>query len=96
VSTPGSAAYGKHLSPSHYTARYGATAAQASAARAWLRSEGFTGIDPAIHELACTRTGAFHDALPVTSATLAAYQGVACDAYYCRDLGVMTFDDLRT
>jgi subtilase family serine protease len=44
VSTPGSAAYGKFVSPSEYAARYGATAAQASAARAWLKSEGFTGI----------------------------------------------------
>jgi subtilase family serine protease len=44
VSTPGSAAYGEYLSPSEYAARYGATAAEASSAQSWLKSQGFTGI----------------------------------------------------
>jgi subtilase family serine protease len=44
VSTPGNASYGKYLSPDQYTARFGATAAEASAAQSWLKSQGFTGI----------------------------------------------------
>jgi subtilase family serine protease len=45
VSTPSSSSYGDYLSPSEYTARFGATAAEASATEAWLKSEGFTGIN---------------------------------------------------
>jgi subtilase family serine protease len=44
VSTPGSALYGRYLSPSQYTARFGATAAEAAPVESWLRSAGFTGI----------------------------------------------------
>lgn len=44
VSTPGNAQYGHYLSPSAYTARFGATAAESTAAAAWLRSQGFTAI----------------------------------------------------
>jgi subtilase family serine protease len=44
VSAPGSALYGHYLSPSAYTARFGATTAEASATTSWLRSQGFTGI----------------------------------------------------
>jgi subtilase family serine protease len=44
VSTPGNALYGHYVSPSDYSARFGATAAEASAAESWLRSQGFTGI----------------------------------------------------
>jgi subtilase family serine protease len=44
VSTPGNALYRRHLSPSAYTARFGATAAEAQTAASWLRSQGFTGI----------------------------------------------------
>jgi subtilase family serine protease len=44
VSVPGNALYGHYMSPSAYTARFGATAAEAAAARSWLRSQGFTGI----------------------------------------------------
>jgi subtilase family serine protease len=44
VATPGSALYGRYLSPAQYTARFGATAAEAASAQAWLRSAGFSGI----------------------------------------------------
>ena len=44
VATPGSALYGRYLSPAQYTARFGATAAEAASAQAWLRSQGFSGI----------------------------------------------------
>ena len=44
VATPGSALYGRYLSPAQYTARFGATAAEAAAAQAWLGSAGFSGI----------------------------------------------------
>jgi subtilase family serine protease len=44
VSTPGAAQYEHYLSPSAYTARFGATAAEATAATSWLRSQGFTRI----------------------------------------------------
>ena len=44
VSTPGSSNFHRYLTPDQYTARFGATAAQAQAVSAWLRSQGFTGI----------------------------------------------------
>ena len=44
VATPGSALHGRYLSPAQYTARFGATAAEAASAQAWLRSAGFSGI----------------------------------------------------
>jgi subtilase family serine protease len=44
VSTPGSSSYGRYLSPAEYTARFGATTAEASATESWLRSAGFAGI----------------------------------------------------
>jgi subtilase family serine protease len=44
VSTPGTASYGKYLAPDAYTARFGPTAAEVTAAASWLRSRGFTGI----------------------------------------------------
>ncbi len=44
VATPGSALYGRYLSPAQYTARFGATAAEAASVQAWLRSAGFSGI----------------------------------------------------
>jgi subtilase family serine protease len=55
--------------------------------------EPFGFIDPAIYKLARSGTGAFNDALPLTTATPAAYNGVACDPYYCGLLLVTTFDD---
>jgi subtilase family serine protease len=42
VSTPGNQAYRHFLRPAQVQARYGATAAQVSAIRAWLRSAGLT------------------------------------------------------
>jgi subtilase family serine protease len=44
VSSPGSATFHHYLSPDAYTARFGATAAEASAVGSWLRTEGFTGL----------------------------------------------------
>ncbi len=44
VSTPGSAFFHHYLSPDAYTARFGASQAGARAVEAWLRGEGFTGI----------------------------------------------------
>ena len=44
VSTPGNALYGHYLSPAAYTARFGASSAQAASVASWLRSAGFTGV----------------------------------------------------
>jgi subtilase family serine protease len=44
VSNPKSASYRHFLSPAQYTARFGATAAAASATSAWLRSQGLTSV----------------------------------------------------
>jgi subtilase family serine protease len=44
VSTPGTAQFHHYLSPDAYTARFGASQAAASAVGAWLRSQGFTGL----------------------------------------------------
>src|SRR5260370_28348900 len=44
VSTPGSPSFRHFLSPGAYTARFGASQAQASDVAAWLRSEGFTAV----------------------------------------------------
>jgi subtilase family serine protease len=45
VSTPGSKLFGHYLSPDAYTARFGSSLASARAVEAWLRGQGFTGID---------------------------------------------------
>jgi subtilase family serine protease len=44
VSTPGSTLFHHYLRPDSYTARFGATASEESKVAAWLRSEGFSGI----------------------------------------------------
>jgi subtilase family serine protease len=44
VATPGNASFGHFLSPAAYTARFGATSAEAAGVEAWLRSSGFTGV----------------------------------------------------
>lgn len=44
VSTPGNAAFHHYLSPSAYTARFGASAADASAVAAWLTAQGLTDV----------------------------------------------------
>ena len=44
VSTPGSPLFRHDLSPAAYTARFGASRAEASAVASWLKSAGFTGI----------------------------------------------------
>jgi subtilase family serine protease len=44
VSTPGSALYQHYLSPAAYSARFGATSAEAASVGAWLKSAGFTGV----------------------------------------------------
>jgi subtilase family serine protease len=44
VSTPGNAQYRHYLSPAAYTARFGATSAEASRVESWLRGQGFAAI----------------------------------------------------
>jgi subtilase family serine protease len=44
VSTPGDAMFHHYLSPDAYTARFGATKAQAAKVESWLRGEGFTDV----------------------------------------------------
>jgi subtilase family serine protease len=44
VSTPGNSSFGHFLSPAAYTARFGASSAEAAGVEAWLRSSGFTGV----------------------------------------------------
>jgi len=44
VSTPGNPLFGHYLSPAAYTARFGATSAQAAGVESWLRSAGFTSV----------------------------------------------------
>jgi subtilase family serine protease len=61
------------------------TAAQAGQPAAF----GFA--DPAIYKLA--GTDAYHDTLPLTSASSALYRGTACDAATCGDQILTIFDD---
>jgi subtilase family serine protease len=44
VSTPGGRMFRDYLSPDAYTARFGPSPQEASAVRAWLRSQGFTAV----------------------------------------------------
>jgi subtilase family serine protease len=44
VSTPGNPLFEHYLTPDAYTARFGATAAEATSVTSWLTSAGFTGI----------------------------------------------------
>jgi subtilase family serine protease len=44
VSTPGNALFHHYVSPDGYTARFGATAGEASKVESWLRAEGFTSV----------------------------------------------------
>jgi len=44
VSTTGSRLYHHYLSPDAYTARFGASRAEAGAVAAWLHRQGFTGV----------------------------------------------------
>jgi len=44
VSTPGSSLFHRYLSPDAYTARFGASSAEAHALESWLRAEGFSGV----------------------------------------------------
>ncbi len=44
VSTPGSPLFEHYLTPAAYTARFGATAAEATAVESWLTSAGFAGV----------------------------------------------------
>jgi subtilase family serine protease len=50
-------------------------------------------INPAIYRLAASDPGAFHDALPLTSASPAEYRGTVCDVYACGLESITTFDD---
>ncbi|PWI45949.1 serine protease [Streptomyces sp. ICBB 8177] len=51
VSQPGSASYGKFLTPAQYQARYGATKAQVAAVRKWLTGAGLTITQATDHAL---------------------------------------------
>jgi subtilase family serine protease len=77
VSTPGNAAYRKYLSPSEYAARYGATAAHASAVKAWLKSEGFTGISTDAERDYVTATAPVSDIQAAFRTTIRYYQSSA-------------------
>ena len=44
VSTPGNAGYHHYLSPAQYTARFGASAAEAQAVRSWLTAQGLSDV----------------------------------------------------
>jgi subtilase family serine protease len=44
VSTPGNPLFRHYLTPAAYTARFGATAAEATSVGSWLRSAGFTNV----------------------------------------------------
>jgi subtilase family serine protease len=44
VSTPGGSSFGHFLSPAAYTARFGASSAEAAGVEAWLRSSGFSAV----------------------------------------------------
>ena len=44
VATPGSALFEHYLSPSAYTAKFGATSGEATSVESWLKSAGFTGV----------------------------------------------------
>ncbi|HEY0718357.1 MAG TPA: protease pro-enzyme activation domain-containing protein, partial [Streptosporangiaceae bacterium] len=54
ASTPGPAAYGRYLTPAQFTARFGATPAQAAAVGAWARSAGLTVVSVTAHYVAVT------------------------------------------
>jgi subtilase family serine protease len=57
VSTPGSAQYHQYLSPAAYTARFGATAAQAQAVQSWLTSEGLSQVSTSAQRDYVSATG---------------------------------------
>ena len=44
VSTPGNPQFEHYLTPAAYTARFGASSAEAASVEAWLRSAGFSGV----------------------------------------------------
>src|SRR3984957_16892799 len=44
VSTPGNPLFEHYLTPAAYTARFGASSAEAASVEAWLRSAGFSGV----------------------------------------------------
>jgi subtilase family serine protease len=82
ASTPGSATYGHYLSPSAYTAQFGATAAEAATTESWLRAQGFTHIGTDAQRDYVTATApvttintAFHTQLKYYKATSGASAG---------------------
>jgi subtilase family serine protease len=58
VSTPGTKLFHHYLSPDAYTARFGASLAAAHAVESWLRTQGFTGIQPDAQRNYVRATGA--------------------------------------
>jgi subtilase family serine protease len=56
VSTPGNPAYGHYLTPAQFRSRFGPTAAQIAAVKAWARSAGLTVTGATPHYVAVTGT----------------------------------------
>jgi subtilase family serine protease len=56
ASTPGTAGYGKYLTPAQFTARFGTTPAQVTAVKAWARSAGLTVGSVTAHYVGLTGT----------------------------------------
>jgi subtilase family serine protease len=77
VSTPGTAQFRHYLSPKDYTARFGATAKEASAVRSWLTGQGMTGVRTSGQRDYVTATG------PVSSVEKAF--GVQMNRYRVKD-----------
>jgi subtilase family serine protease len=69
VSTPGNRLFRHFLSPDSYTARFGPSAREVSAAQAWLRAQGFTAVEAGAQRdyvRATARVGAIDAAFHVT------------------------------
>jgi subtilase family serine protease len=60
VSTPGSPAYDRFLSPSAYTRRFGPTAAQVKAVQSYLTGKGFTHVHASVNDDYLSATAPVH------------------------------------
>ncbi|HEY1914557.1 MAG TPA: protease pro-enzyme activation domain-containing protein [Streptosporangiaceae bacterium] len=82
VSTPGSARFHRYLSPSAYTARFGASRAEAGRVESWLRGQGFTAVHPdaqlsyvRANATAATVDAAFHTTMSTYQSSAAVNAG---------------------
>ena len=57
ASTPGTSAYRHYLSPDAYTARFGPASGAVAEVKAWLKSQGFTGIEASAQRSYVRATG---------------------------------------